>query len=439
MSDEDGRWRRPLVVALALSLLLHLLFVLLLELTYTPPETPPVTYRVFFQLPTLVPSPSPFAPGQPGEGFPQPLESLEGPGLGPLPGEPGFPGGAEVGLPYLLGPLSGLTERGLPPPKPLDFKAPELWVPDFDSLAIARVRRLAEERESYARFRLFEFDADTTDEESRRRSRARQIVERAIEAMGGRAALVKIREMKARVWVEATEYWIPGAGCVSVQSYAYPVAIWYYTARGTFTNQHIEVKLSLDPNVPNPSYVLRPPCNLGSYYYLFDSRWSFPLLPTPLVPQEVRELQKAGKLREQGEAGRWHFIDRFLGEGIDLSYIGAERFESQIQLGSGSIQGRPVDVIRVEDEKYGSLCEAFFDQETGLLLAVREGLTPAEQQLYMRAYRRTPPVWTTIYGNYKPIHGVLTPHRLVRSGLIVHLKIAYNGEEPDPSVPDIEE
>lgn len=436
MPEEEDRGRRVLAGALVASLLLHLLLVLLLEFSYTPL---PVTYRVTFQLPSTRFSqpPEPFAPGPPVPGgLPQPLEFPAGTGPGFLSDLPGPPAGPAAGSPELPGFLSGPGIEGLFPPKPLDFKAPDLILPDFNTLAIAQVRALAEEREGYARFRLFDFDADTTDAESRRRSRAKQIVERAIEAMGGREALLKIREMKARVWLESTEScWTSTP--VQVPPYVYPVAIWQYTAQGTFADKHVEVKISLDPALPNPDYVLRPPCNLSSYYTLFDSRWVFPSPGTPREISAVRELQPAGRLREQGEAARWHFIDHFLGDGVNISYVRSERLEGRRF--ARNAKDRLVEVIRVEDERYGQFQEACFDQQTGLLLATVDGLTPQEQQWYRRAYGREPPVWPTLYDRYQPIRGVLTPHRLIRSGVTIHFKVAYNGEEPDPSIPDVNE
>lgn len=114
----------------------------------------------------------------------------------------------------------------------------------------------------------------------------------------------------------------------------------------------------------------------------------------------------------------------------------SERLEGR--LFANNAEDRLVEVIRLEDERYGQLQEAFFDQQTGLLLATVDALTPEEQAQFRRAYpRRAPPVWTTTYDRYQPIRGVLTPHRLVRSGVTIHFKVAYNGDEPDPSIPDL--
>jgi hypothetical protein len=154
-----------------------------------------------------------------------------------------------------------------------------------------------------------------------------------------------------------------------------------------------------------------------------------------------------GRQREQGEATRWHFIDHFLGEGVEIYYLGSEEYRNPYPRHETDLEdrgrGRLVDVIQVVDERFGQLQEALFDQETGLLLALHEGLTPEEQRWYMMRYARKSPVWMTTFGNYQPVQGVLTPHRLVRGSneppvfVAIHLKIAYNGDEPDRTEPDV--
>lgn len=130
---------------------------------------------------------------------------------------------------------------------------------------------------------------------------------------------------------------------------------------------------------------------------------------------------------------------------MEIYYRGSEAFENpypdhQRDIGSAS-ERRQVDVVQVVGERYGQRQEAFFDEETGLLLALREGLTAEEQRWHMKRCAKEPPVWTTIYGNYQPIHAVLTPHRLVRGSnqlpwaVAIHLRIAYSGNEPDLSEP----
>jgi hypothetical protein len=126
-----------------------------------------------------------------------------------------------------------------------------------------------------------------------------------------------------------------------------------------------------------------------------------------------------------------------LGEGIELSYIGRE-----------SIDHRPVDVLRVNDRKYASFFEAFFDRRSGLLISIREGLTPIEQHRYRRLIQELPPIWTTVFSRYTAINGVLTPLKRTRSKnaqsrfnpsqqVTIHLKVAYNGAELELTVPEI--
>ena len=164
------------------------------------------------------------------------------------------------------------------------------------------------------------------------------------------------------------------------------------------------------------------------YYSLYESRWTF--LP-------------AQELREQGEAARWHFVDRFLGDGIVLNHLGTLLFER-----------RSVEVVQVNDKKYGAMLQAYFDVETGLLSATREGLTE-DEQVWFRYNRvggrqgtmyRVPPIWLTTFKRYEEIDGVLTPHEMRRwlesrpsYAVTTQLVITYNGDELDESLPDLEE
>jgi hypothetical protein len=211
-----------------------------------------------------------------------------------------------------------------------------------------------------------------------------------------------------------------------VPTYTYPIEYWHYSGLDAFTRKPIKVEISLDLNTPNPTYALRNPPEKSIFPSLFNSRW--------YLFTVFGQGHKA-QLRQKAEAAQWHFIDRFFGEGIKLHYLDAEYFSRQ-----------PVEVIRVEDWRYGRYYEAFFDRNSALLLAVRESFTPTEQEWYRKARRRgypsKPPVWTTVFHRYQPINNVLPPHVLERwSGdsnpLIVHLNIAYNGALPDESEPTI--
>ena len=62
-------------------------------------------------------------------------------------------------------------------------------------------------------------------------------------------------------------------------------------------------------------------------------------------------------MRHRGEEVRWHFIDRFLGEGVALDYLGQER----------SRDGTCYEVLLVDDRKFGHYFEALFDCRTVLL------------------------------------------------------------------------
>ena len=88
-----------------------------------------------------------------------------------------------------------------------------------------------------------------------------------------------------------------------------------------------------------------------------------------------------------------------------MRYIQPERFRDRL-----------TDVIRVDDTLYGNYYEALFSRNTGLLIGTRDGLTAAEQRDYRQNYHQRPPVWTTTYEDYEAVQGILTPHRIERTG-----------------------
>ena len=321
-------------------------------------------------------------------------------------------------------PLADPADSILAPGK-REFAIQATVMPHLDTLALAAEEQRRSERERYAR--LYLGDADTTDTESQRRRRARAIVERAIAAMGGRERLSSIVEMRAHVWIEAWRHVIefpPPPHIIHIGNYVYPIEEWHYDRSGQFASHSLQMQGSDLPQLAH-----NPAINRLLYTRLFSYRWLF-------------LEQRAKELRLEGEAARWHFIDRFFAEGIVLHYIGSKPFA-----------GQNVDAIRVDDRRYGHFFEAFFAQKSGLLLGVREGLTPGEAAAYKRRYQKRPPTWTTIYTKYKRVSGVLTPHRLTRLGpecphcygpdkravqLSIQLKIAYGEDEPDPTPPDLE-
>jgi hypothetical protein len=132
------------------------------------------------------------------------MERLPSPGFSSLPAVPPVAEVRPPGLPSIQPPppaaVDGLELAGKPPV----FKTAELALVDLDSMALEAVQQKAEEQRHYAR--LYLADADTSDAESRNRQRARQVVERAIKAMGGQEALLAITEMRVRVWIKADEH-----------------------------------------------------------------------------------------------------------------------------------------------------------------------------------------------------------------------------------------
>ena len=271
---------------------------------------------------------------------------------------------------------------------------------NIDSLLLARMAAEGDFREGYARFPL-SIGAD--------RDRALEVIERAIEAMGGRKRLLAIKEMSAMVWIEVNlkelrmPSWQNGVplSVISVNPYLYPVATWHYEGWGNHAvakKEKYKVEVSFDPAVPNPSYVSKDPERQPRIFEtLFNDRWS--QYGSNLPPN-------LAAMRHRGEEVRWHFIDRFLGEGVALDYLGQER----------SRDGTCFDVLLVDDRKFGHYFEALFDCRTALLSVTRERLTPQEEQWFRQTNpRANPPTWITVYERYQEVQGVLTPHRWERA------------------------
>lgn len=302
---------------------------------------------------------------------------------------------------------------------------------NIDSLLLAYMAAKENFREDYVRFPLANTSAD--------RAQALAVVERAIEAMGGRERLLAIRAMSAMVWIEASLKELKRPSCqggicltsIPVPPYLYPVATWHYEGwgdRAVATKERYKVEVSFDPAVSNPSYVSKnPKRERGIFEDLFDNRWGRyrGILPPDLAA-----------MRHRGEAVRWHFIDRFMGEGVALDYLGQER----------SRDGDCFEVVLVDDRKFGPYFEALFDCRTDLLAKTREKLTPKEEQWFRQANPSfLPPTWITDYNSYQEIQGVLTPHCWERTlerypsyadlTSRIHLQWAYNGAELSTAAP----
>ena len=404
---------KRLAACLFLSALLHLVVVLL-----TPPLTPdpqPI-FQVVFRPPPRALETKPFDPAKPALRERQ-MQRLV----------------VKSALPQLAqestesAPLGEIAEQ-LPPEARDDMahlaKRMRIEWSDYvkiDSLLLAR--RAAEDREGYVRFPLPNTGAG--------RGRALEVIERAIEAMGGMKRLVAIRAMSAMVWIESDSKEIERGGVVltviPVTPYLYPVATWhwYYEGwgeRAVFKKERYKAEVSFDPAVPNPSYVSKNPKRARRIFEaLFDDRWGRYKgnLPPDLAT-----------MRHRGEEVRWHFVDRFMSEDVALDYLGQER----------SRDGTCFEVVLVDDRKYGHYFEALFDCRTALLAKTIEKLTPQEEQWFRQANPKVnPPTWITVYDRYQEVQGVLTPHRWKRAqgrdAISVYLQWAYNGEEPSIAEP----
>ena len=407
---------KRVAVCLFLSALLHLAVVLL---TPSTPDPQPALQMVFYSPPRALETRA-FDPTRPAlqerqmqrlvveDALPQLAPELaESAPLGEIAEQ--LPPGARADLAHL--------EKRLRIERSADV--------DIDSLLLAHMAAEENFREDYVRFPLPNTGAD--------RDRALEVIERAIEAMGGRKRLLAIRAMSARVWIEVNlkelemPSWQGGVALtvISVPPYLYPVATWRYEGwgdRAVFTKEKYKVEVSFDPAVPNPSYVGKNPKRQPRMFEaLFDDRWG--RFRGNLPPDLAAMLHR-------GEAVRWHFIDRFMGEGVALDYLGQER----------SRDGACYEVVLVDDRKFGHYFEALFDCGTALLAKTREKLTPKEEHWFRQANRNAkPPTWITVYDRYQEVQGVLTPHRWERTDgwdtIFVYLQWAYNGAELSTAEP----
>lgn len=305
-----------------------------------------------------------------------------------------------------------LSGQPLAPLRPEAFQADPEPLPSLNAQALLLLGAEVAEREKWAWLPLP--DTDTTNAEGRARAKARQIVLRAIDAMGGMKALLAVRQVKVRVWVVATEHIRRGHAFV-FHPYPFLVEEWEMGREGQgFVARSVRARLSLDLDHPNDdegtaiSAIRNPEATVSRYLGAFGFEGH-------LYPAGLRVQQQAA------EAERWHFVSRFLGEGVELTYLDAEEFDEV-----------PVEAIRMLDRKYGHESEAFFERRTGLLLGMRDRT-------------RKSLVWETAYSDYREIGGVRVPHRLKRhclgcpvSPVVMHLQLAFNGDEPPDRAPVLE-
>ena len=258
---------------------------------------------------------------------------------------------------------------------------------DIDSLLFAGEIKKYNEKEDYIRHPI------KLKSDKALRDKAREIVEKSIVAMGGRDALLKIKTMKTKVWIKAHEHVeivYKNTYIVSnVAPYYYPVEIWENDKWMGSSSKPYNIKVSLDEKVE--SYHIRDPLrSLGKYHSLFRGQLSFK---------------------------RWHYIDRFLGEGVIIEYIQDEKM-NDIE----------VSTILVDDRKHGDYFLAHFNKKSNLLFSTTQ---PTNSKAY--------PMIKTFYRRYVAIEDVITPTQIERIAfnmrISLFLQIAYNGSQSYEDVP----
>lgn len=302
------RSRRWFGAFLLISTLLHLLFLLFQDWVA---QQGGAEIRFAVQLPPPLPSfsaqaPVPARPLASGDELEQ---------AGPEGGTAGWQGEGETGEGPSMEPGSGLAQGWGSPgggvgEKAGQFVAPRDTLPSLIEMEAHRLRRYLEARERYARLELL--DADTTDEASRRRRQAQEVVLQAVEAMGGAGALVQLRSLQDQEGFHKS-----------------------YGMRSKYARGLI-----------------------GGARLVYDGEQAWIEVrgkARPLKGQGLREVER--------RAERWDFLSRYLGEGIRLTYLGPWK----------DAEGWNLRVLEVEDRKYGTRpFRALFDQESHLLVAEEE-------------------------------------------------------------------
>jgi hypothetical protein len=182
-------------------------------------------------------------------------------------------------------------------------------------------------------------DADTTDQDDRGHGLAEAIIDSAIAAMGGLERLQAVTDKTVQVWFYDSEK----------QEWERTEKRYFW--RGLRFREDIRRAIA------------RGFDGQRSWYSRFGVN-----LPAPDL---------------SGKAERWDFLSRYKGDGILLEYVGL------------SGRTRPEQVIRVTDVTHGGRqWEAFFDQQSHLLVAIKEGKVLTE------------------YTEYREAGGILLPYEL---------------------------
>ena len=260
--------------------------------------------------------------------------------------------------------------------RPEEIVLETMSIPSLEEIQVETFRRRLEAARRHRWLQLV--DADTTDEESWRRRRARRVVEEAIEAMGGLKALVAIKDMQIR---KKIKYWLV--------IYGMGGEIWEES---------------------EPSYLLEAEYDhKRPYKYRERTRRR----RTTGYDGEIgwrseygtaKQLEGDELLRVKARAERWDFLSQFKGDGILLRYISEEEFTKATY----QHFPEPIHIIEVKDTKYGNRQYAVFDRRSRLLTAMVD--PPLKSEGSRTLFWRPPPIWVTRYSDYRKVGDILFPH-----------------------------
>lgn len=330
-----------------------------------------------------------------------------------------------------LMPSPGVRTRAMDPPM--------AEVSDLMPAALEAIARRRAVLEGYARFPLP--DIDTRDLESQRRRRAEQIVRQAFEAMGGIDSLLAIREMEARVWLEALDNEIASDDpmalplAVSLDAYPYPIGRWRSEGLRALRRELVRPVVNLSDSVIGPEAFRSPAWSAAAYMAFFETKWR---------PPPSRSRPRTAPVT--ADSARWHIVDFFLGDGVVIRYSGRVLFDDHV-----------AEAVLVDDRRLGPQHEAFFDPESHLLVGLDEDLRPtgcAECGQFRGARRAR---WSTTFERYERVGSVLLPTQWRRRstqplsgvGMLgtgnyeiwppysirVYLSLGINGARPDRTRP----
>lgn len=288
--------------------------------------------------PALVPAPpSPYRPSALAPG------AVEGTGrlaALPLREQPGAVGRLDV--PYAptavqlpTGSLTAAYEAGARPDTYVPRDEAVLSLAALDSMGLLAAIAALQQYE-----RLWLPDAAPDDSTSYRRRIGEQIVQQAIEAMGGARALSRIRSMSL-VAVRDTMAILGSSLYHPVLSSRAAAADELATGTAWFSFGNLVHRFS--GYLPGGSRVV------------YDGHQAWVVLPGGAQPLAGAE---ADLIRRRAE--RWDFLSRFVGDGVQLSYLGLQQGERQAEY----------HAVRVDDYRFGGVpFVALFDAHTHLLAA----------------------------------------------------------------------